>query len=46
MLAYTQPNTQIMSWEINSEVFIYLPYNLDIALGTLIPFELLKESVG
>jgi hypothetical protein len=47
MLAYTQPNTQInVLWEINEEVFVHLPYNLNIALGTLIPFELLKESVG
>jgi hypothetical protein len=47
MLAYTQPNTQInVLWEMKEEVFIHLPYNLNIALGTLIPFELLKESVG
>ena len=46
MLASTQPKTHNVLWEINLEVFIHLPYNLDIALGTLIPFELLKESVG
>ena len=38
--------TENVLWDINSKEFKHLPYNLDVALGVLIPFELLKESVG